>query len=410
MKLPQILNELALKVHENGGRLYAVGGWVRDAILGRNSMDIDCEVHGLTAEDLEKILRRQGPVAQVGKSFGVFKWTAASTCYDISIAPEHPDFTGEEVSVEGALDWAIQRRDFCCNALMYDPLSNRVIDRVNGEEDITNRLLRVVDSTRFSDDPLRAIRGPRFVATLGFALDPKSEELCGAQDLSKVPAERLWRELSRLLLGQWPHRGWESLQKLGLLSQIFPGADGLNESVCVHYLKEALQWTDLEDPEGALSVQLALVTSTLRDDEFEHVFSRLKLERFRSISLRRVVRDLREWGVCSRSNSELNDAALCDLADRCPVRWGLVAACAMNPELDFNELWQRAIALGLDQGPLPILITGQDVLERGVAPGPAVGRALAAGRKEQVNGVFSDRGAALKWMDDWLLREKKRSG
>ena len=134
MKLHQKLQELAAAVAAGGGRLYVVGGWVRDFRLGRPSSDVDCEVHRISSVQLLELLNEEGSVARVGRSFGVYKWSVAGECTDVHLV----ESSG---SLQESVDGAIQRRDFCCNALLFDPLNEQILDRVGGLEDIEEKRL-----------------------------------------------------------------------------------------------------------------------------------------------------------------------------------------------------------------------------------------------------------------------------
>ena len=407
VKLHQKLVGLASVIDSEGGRLYAVGGWVRDNLLGRDSSDVDCEVHGLEPDHLEQILNRYGAVNRVGKSFGVYKWISDSVSADISHA------VGEGESVKGhevdRLQWALNRRDFRCNALLYDPLQGGVIDRVEGRQDIKERRLRAVCPERFGEDSLRGLRGPRFESTLNFVLDEEARGLCAAQDVSELPGERIWGELSRLLLGKAPGRGWVCLQELGLLRQLFADSEGLHDPELGVILDRAQGRLHQEPPASRLAVQLTLLTRSLSESQREEWFQRLKLDHFEGVSLRRVVAALHRWRVDFAGNSGIpSDRALRVLADQCPVRWGLQVWSCLEVEADFDRAWSQAVALKVDRGALPVLLSGQDLIERGLSPGPLVGQLLAEARMHQQDGVFSDRAAALEWLNERIFREKKR--
>src|SRR5262249_49121496 len=101
-----------------------------------------------------------------------------------------------------------RRRDFTVNALFYDSKSVRILDFVDGMEDLKAKKIRAIGNPmdRFREDALRLLRAVRFTTTLGFALDPATEEAVKARArlISKVSAERVRDELTLMLLGPRP--------------------------------------------------------------------------------------------------------------------------------------------------------------------------------------------------------------
>ena len=394
MKLHQKLRELAATVAAEGGRLFVVGGWVRDIHLERTAGDVDCEVHLLRPERLTHLLSQEGSASRVGRSFGIYKWSIAGKCFDIHLVES-------DLSLEKSVEQAVERRDFCCNALLFDPLTGQVLDRVGGLADIEAGRLRAVRSSRFGEDPLRALRGPRFVATLGFAMDAEAEELCRSQDLSGLPGERIWGELYRILAGPFPGRGWELLGKLGLLQQLFPGCNALCErevGARLRWIKESVP--SLETP-GLVVVQFTLATLEASEDQLSQLFDRLRLDRVDGVSLRRSMKGLRDWLDWVEVHG-MGDEAILRLSELCPVRWGAAVFSALQSGVDLMTLMERAQILGVEKGPLPALLSGQDLLQLGVDAGPEVGRLLAKLRSMQLAGNITERMAALEWLKEQL--------
>lgn len=391
MKLHQKLRELSAAVAAEGGRLFVVGGWVRDIHLERMPGDVDCEVHLLRPERLMQLLNQEGAASKVGRSFGVYKWAVSGECFDIHLVES-------ALSLEKSVEKAIERRDFCCNALLFDPLTDQVLDRVGGLADIEAGRLRAVHSSRFGEDPLRAIRGPRFAATLGFTMDAEAEELCRTQDLSGLPGERIWGEFYRILTGSFPERGWELLGKLGLLQQLFPDCSALSSREVGTRLRWLRGAVPSLEPPGLVVVQLTLATVEASEPQLNQLFERLRLDRVEGVSLRRSMRGLRDWLQWVEGHG-MGDEALLHLSEFCPVHWGVAVFSALKRTVDPVTLMERARILGVEQGPLPALLSGQDLLEVGVDAGPEVGRLLAKLRSRQLAGTISDRMAALEWLE-----------
>ncbi|MBQ6969326.1 MAG: hypothetical protein IJP85_03255, partial [Synergistaceae bacterium] len=109
---------IAQAVKESGGRVFFVGGYVRDKILGRQSKDIDIEIHGITLQTISEILSELGEVLEMGVSFGIL----GLRHYSLDIVLPRSIETGEIDPFIGTKE-AARRRDFTINAIMMDVLT-----------------------------------------------------------------------------------------------------------------------------------------------------------------------------------------------------------------------------------------------------------------------------------------------
>ena len=187
-------------------QIYMVGGAVRDMVLGQTPHDKDFVVVGATADEM---LARG--LVQVGKHFPVFlhpdtKEEYALARKEIKTGDKHTDFKfvfGPDVTLAEDLE----RRDFTCNALVYDMESGKIQDLVGGLNDIKNRVLRHVNSQHFGEDPLRVLRMCRFAAKLNFAIAPQTmalaRQMVAAGMLQHLSPERIWQEFYKAL--ETPH-------------------------------------------------------------------------------------------------------------------------------------------------------------------------------------------------------------
>lgn len=196
--------EIALKVKENGGTAYFVGGFVRDRLLGIENKDIDIEIHGIGVSALRDILSSQGQTLEMGESFGIF--SLKGTDIDIALPRKektvgrgHRDF---EVSVDPFIGTqkAASRRDFTINALMQNVLTGEVTDHFGGLDDLKNGILRHVSDESFPEDPLRVLRLAQFAARFGFTVAEETVKLCKTMELGSLSSERVEGELKKALL------------------------------------------------------------------------------------------------------------------------------------------------------------------------------------------------------------------
>lgn len=405
MKLPQIIIELAEVVEAKGGRLYAVGGWVRDQQLGISSKDVDCEVHGLEAAQVEALLKVRGQVNFVGRAFGVFKLSSRDGIFDIALPRVDLSATAARPEPHLGLLRACERRDFRCNALLYDPLTHEIIDLVEGRMDIQNKQLRVVDPTRFGEDPLRALRAMRFSASLGFSPDDALVELCRSMDLSAEPVERVWGEVKRTLLSAEPARGLQALVDFEKLDSVLPELDLQAVPALNEVFRRAVVYRDgLQDQSGAIVVMLSVLLQAVSPAKRAALLKRFKIIRPGGVAVRKITLALADRLPLE---SPPTDTVLRHLSEVAPMPWILAVASALEPQLDHGILEKKCLELGLMDGPLATLLNGQDFQDAGIAPGPGMGSAIHALRKAQLDGVLSSRGQALDWLAAYVASSFK---
>ncbi|MEM9174687.1 MAG: HD domain-containing protein [Myxococcota bacterium] len=222
--LPRLVLDLARDFAAEGGRLYVVGGWVRDALRGAVSKDLDLEVYGVPAARIEALLAPRGFTAPVGKQFAVWRHTREGLDVAQPATPQEAAAPGAETPSDPARQFAraARRRDLRVNAMAFDPLERIVLDPLGGREDLASGRLVAADEATFGEDPLRVLRAARLSAALSATPSGALVALCRALDLAAVPVERLAGELDRILLTlETPWRAIETLDALGQLD-VFP--------------------------------------------------------------------------------------------------------------------------------------------------------------------------------------------
>jgi tRNA nucleotidyltransferase (CCA-adding enzyme) len=217
---------LCTRLRNANKRAWIVGGCVRDALRGKAANDWDVCTDALPNE-LMKIFPRAIPtgidhgtvtVVEKGEHYEVTTLRGETTYSD----GRHPDsvhFTNDIVA-------DLARRDFTVNAMAVDLTDGRVIDPFDGQKDLDARMLRAVGDPleRFREDGLRALRAARFVATLEFELDEPTEiAIENALDTyKKVSNERVRDEWLKTMKARKPSRGFDVMQRTGLLSVTCP--------------------------------------------------------------------------------------------------------------------------------------------------------------------------------------------
>ncbi len=212
---------------------YAIGGFVRDKILGRNVKDIDVVCVGDGIALAHAVAEQFSPVPDVHffKNFGTAQIKVGD--FDIEFVgarKESYDFNSRKPAVEnGTLEDDQNRRDFTINALAISLNKEdygKLVDPFNGITDLENRIIKtpLAPGITFSDDPLRMMRAIRFATQLGFVIEEKTLEAIGlnAKRIKIVSGERIADELNKIVLAKKPSVGFGLLYKTGLLKIIFP--------------------------------------------------------------------------------------------------------------------------------------------------------------------------------------------
>ena len=211
----EMARRIAGTAAERGGRVYFVGGFVRDGVMGRESKDVDIEIHGMTADAVRVMLGEIGPWKEMGASFGVFGLRG----YTLDIAlPRRGGGKGEDADIDPFMGRkeAERRRDFTMNAMMQDVLTGEIFDDFGGREDIRKRVIRHVDEETFRRDPLRAMRAAQFAARFDFAIAPETMAVCRTLELRGLAKERVMGEVEKALMqSQKPSRFFEALREMG---------------------------------------------------------------------------------------------------------------------------------------------------------------------------------------------------
>ena len=187
---------------EKNLRPYLVGGPVRDLLHGSRTIDVDITLEEGAPELARALAKRIEGRVRSFPQFLTYKVTAEGYPeIDITTArKERYRAPGALPSVsEGSLKDDLLRRDFSVNAIALGLLDEKTHDPANGEQDIRDRLIRVLHDQSFLDDPTRIFRAVRLATRLGFAIEPHTASLMKSaiesRALESVSRERIWREL-----------------------------------------------------------------------------------------------------------------------------------------------------------------------------------------------------------------------
>ena len=429
--------EIAELLKAAGGRALLVGGCVRDGLLEIPAKDVDMEVYGLSADDVERTLKKSFRLDTVGRAFGVFIIKG----YDIDLAlprresktgPKHTDFVVEGDPTMSPRE-AAQRRDFTITAISVDPLTDELLDPYDGVTDLkARRLCHVSDA--FSEDPLRVLRGMQFVARFDLEAATETIELCRALTPEHLPSERLWEEWKKLILkGAQPSKGLLFLQACDWL-RFFPELEALVgceqepewhpegdvwthtyhclDAYALHRIGD--QWEDLivglavlchdmgkpvssfvdektgrirsprHDIEGVPIARAFLERLTRQKKIFEEVLPLVE-QHMRPLTLYRDGAGdtaIRRLAARVKRVDRLTRVAFADKSGRPPI--------VVDDFPEGEWLLKKATELAIeDSAPKPLML-GRHLVELGIKPGPQFGKMLDRCYEAQMEGEFTD--------------------
>lgn len=216
----------AQKIALLGGRVYIVGGWVRDILRGCPPKDKDYVICHLK----ENIFKENFPQAKrVGKSFPVYLLEIDGKKCEVAFARKEKKaghgYKGFEIFCDKniTLEEDLFRRDTTMNAIAYDVLNQKIIDPYNGRADIQQNRIKAV-SHYFADDPVRALRAARQASEFNFTVTSDTLNLMHSckDEFAYEPQERIFEELKKALATDYPCVFFRVLQKADLLKTLFP--------------------------------------------------------------------------------------------------------------------------------------------------------------------------------------------
>jgi poly(A) polymerase len=220
-----MLNKVSDYLSGQKVKAYLVGGFIRDALMGRDTADIDIALAADALEIAPKLAAALGgKFVLLDKQNRVCRIVVAD-----EKAPSGGRWQLDFTSLEDGIEKDLGRRDFSIDAIAIDlaevsAKAPTLIDPFNGLGDIKDKLIRAVSESVFEDDPARLLRAVRLAAELGFALENKTEALVKSQChlIAAVAGERLREELVRLLAVPHPEKFLCHLDELGLITALFP--------------------------------------------------------------------------------------------------------------------------------------------------------------------------------------------
>jgi poly(A) polymerase len=429
--------ELAVQIcgtlRSSGHQAYLVGGCVRDLILGREPSDYDIS----TDARPERVQELFPHSLAVGAKFGVI--LAVDNGAEVEVATfrsdigysdgRHPD----RVVYSDSPEEDVRRRDFTINGLLMDPGTHEVLDFVNGRADLNAGIVRAIGDARvrFAEDKLRMVRAVRFAARFGFQIEPDtlaaSQEL--AAQITQVSAERIREEMTKLLTEGAARRGFELLEETGLLAVVLPDVarmKGVEQPPQFHpegdvWIHTRIMLEKLQ-PNCPLTLAWGVLLhdvgkpptfapptgpgGRIRFDGHVEVGARMAHDLCRALRFSNddidqiealIANHLRFKDVRKMRQATLKRFVRLPRFDE-HLELHRLDCLASHGSLEAYDFVKRFLAeTPPEQVRPPRLVTGDDLKEMGILPGPKYKEILLAVEEAQLDGRFSDRESALQF-------------
>ncbi len=406
---------MLMRLREAGHVAYFAGGCVRDELLGLTPKDYDVA----TDAPPDRVRKLFTNTQAVGVAFGVILVRHKKSVIEVATfrtdgkyvdgrRPEAVTFTTAEEDAK--------RRDFTINGLFLDPVENRVIDYVGGQEDLKKKLLRAIGdpNQRFEEDHLRLLRAVRFAARFDLAIDEATENAIThhAEHLKRISPERIAEELRTMLGEPTRTRGWPMLWRLGLIDVIFRHLPSENREP----LKPQRSVLSKLSPGAPLGFGEALAAAFLcyqwqrsgRRDIRQFLGRRAAVEAARA--MRQALRISNDEADELREILESLEPLLADAPPTLAMKKRFLARLYHPAAMEVMEAIGEIGLLTERIGPLyaalyqmyetdfapPPLVTGDDLTAVGLKPGPRFKVALDRTYDAQLEGHVTTRDAALQ--------------
>ena len=412
MWIPENVEWIIRELMAHGFEAYAVGGCVRDSVLGREPEDWDITTSA-KPEQVKQIFHR---TVDTGIEHGTVTVLIDKEAYEVTtyrVDGEYEDHRHpKEVTFTASLEEDLKRRDFTINAMAYNPQTG-LVDIFEGIDDLNKKIIRCVGNPRerFDEDALRILRAIRFSAQLGFEIDNMTKEAMTekAETLRDVSAERIRVELVKLLVSKHPEKIREA-QRLGLTKVVLPEYDtivGVEQHTPNHiYDVEEHTIRALQNVEADPILRLTMLLHDFgkpivkKQDDGRDIFYKhpevsaaickeiLKRLKFDNYTLDRVCRLVKWHGLKYLPNDRSVRRALNrvgqDIFDGF-IKVQRADISAKNPKVvpeklvllkEKEAIYHRVMERGDCFEVKMLAVNGRDLIQSGIKPGPLLGAVL----------------------------------
>lgn len=395
-----------------GFQAYIVGGCVRDLLLGVDPKDWDICSDATPEQVMEEFPKtyptglKHGTITVImnDKNYEVTTFRSDGT-YSDGRRPDNVEFVKN-------LEEDLLRRDFTINAMAYDPIKEQLNDPFHGLKDLENKVLRAVGhaSARFSEDALRVMRGARFASRLDYTIEHTTltgMAVC-SHKLESISKERIKDELVKILQTNKPSVGLQLIHDIDAFEFVIP-----------HFTKQEnsfkIDLIAIDECDGRYETKLAILLFDQGTDEFiektlkDMTFSNEEIHNtlFMLKALEFITKIYDEWYAAPQLPPFAIRKGLAFIRNNSPYdhKEGLqefikfVKAIGLNGILSDLEKHRDMLVWGRNE----LAISGKDLIEIGIAPGPQFKKLLDAAYEEiLLNPDKNSKYSLMRFIDSWL--------
>lgn len=389
--------------NSRGEKLYLVGGVVRDLLLGQANFDLDLVVEGNAIELAQQLKGINKSKITTHPRFNTAKLQWQGWNIDLATArSETYEKPGALPTVTpSSIEEDLSRRDFTVNAMAIrlNPGDyGGLVDPYGGRDDLQSQRIRVLHEKSFTDDATRIWRALRYEQRLGFHLERSTQTLLqhDIPMLETISADRIRYEIECILKEKYPEKVFNRAGELGVLAALHPslkGDRGLKEK----FLKARKLSSPLPP---SFDLYLALLAYPLTAEEIEQLISRLNLPKLSAKSLRDTI------AVKSRMRS-LSTPGVSPGAIYKLLRDFFPSALEANLLATQSAVASQAIHLFLNKlKDIQLSLTGDDLIEMGIPPGPRIKEILELLHQAKLNGKIATRHDEEEVVKGWLAQKQ----
>jgi tRNA nucleotidyltransferase/poly(A) polymerase len=429
--MQETARQICVRLRDLGHVAYFAGGCFLDMVRGITPKDFDVATDA-PPEVVQRIFKH---TYAVGAKFGVVVVVENGANFEVAT------FRSDDAYIDGRRPSAVhfaspeedaRRRDFTINGMFFDPAKDQVIDFVVGRADIEAKLVRAIGdpAQRFAEDRLRMLRAVRFATVLDFKIGKQTWDalVVNSAAILEISAERIRDELVKIFLSPNRVRGWDLLDKSGLMRTILPELEpmkGCKQPEQFHPEGDVFEHTRLMLRLLPAKVSVPLVFSVILHDVAKPVTAQVDVTgRIRFNEHDRIGAAMTEQIMERLRFSRAEIDATVEMVrqhmvfkDVPKMRVAKLKRFMARPTFDeelelhrvdcesshrmlgnYEFLLRKRKEFANEPIIPPPLVRGDDLIALGLKPGPKFGEILEAVETRQLEGTLNDRQEALEWV------------